>query len=165
MAGQYAKDTDVPVDRSIAEIRRTLKRYRATNFVFGEPDEHTALISFAMHDRQVRFLLALPDPNDEEFTRTPTGRDRSPSQAQAEYEKAVRRVYRVFSVATLAMLEMVASGLAVFEELFLPFVVLPGGMTVAEAVRPGVAQAYASGEVKPLLPDYRRAITAGNNHG
>jgi hypothetical protein len=163
MPGQYAKETDVPVDRSIADIRRTLRRYGATNFVFAEPDEHTALISFAMHDRQVRFLLTLPEPDGDEFTKTPTGLDRKPSAAQTEYDKAVRRVYRVFYIAALAMLEMVASGVAVFEELFLPFVVLPGGKTVAEEARPAVARMYATGQVQPLLPNFgRREIEKGS---
>lgn len=161
MAGQYAKSTDVPVDRSLAEIRRTLKRYGATSFTTHEEDG-LALIGFAMNGRQVRFLLKLPDPNDREFTRTPTtGRARTANMAEAEYEKAVKRVYRVFSVATLAMLEMVASGLVAFEELFLPFTVLPGGMTVAETVGDGVAEAYATGRVPALLPSYPRAIEAG----
>lgn len=161
MAGQYAKGTEVPVDRSLAEIRRTLKRYGATSFTTHE-EEGLALIGFAMNGRQVRFLLKLPDPNNREFTRTPTtGRPRTAAMAEAEYEKAVKRVYRVFSVATLAMLEMTASGLVTFEELFLPFTVLPGGQTVGEAVGDKVAQAYETKQVPALLPDYRRAIEAG----
>lgn len=163
MSGQYAKNTEVPVDRSLAEIRRTIYRYGATSFTTHE-ENGLALIGFAMNGRQVRFLLKLPDPNDREFTRTPTtGRPRTAAMAAAEYEKAVKRVYRVFTVATLAMLEMVASGVVAFEELFLPFTVLPGGMTVSETVGPGVAEAYATRQVPALLPDYRRAITAGGS--
>jgi len=136
MAGQYAKGTEVPVSRSIDEIRRTLNRYGATSFTTHEDNEkRIALIGFAMNGRQVRFLLALPDPAAREFTHTPEKRQRRTDAAAAElYERAVKRIYRVFANTALAMLEAVASGLVAFEELFLPFTVLPGGMTVAETV-------------------------------
>lgn len=54
----------------------------------------------------------------------------------------------------------VESGLVTFEDAFLPYTVLPGGMTVADVIRGGVAEAYATGQVPALLPDYRRAIEA-----
>jgi len=160
MATRYAAGTDVPADRSIAEVRRILRNYGATGFVFAE-DGRRAVIGFVVHDRQVRFVLPMPDPKDREFTRTPTGRSRTAIAAVEAYEAAVRQVYRVFVVVIKAKLAAVESKLISFEDEFLAFLVLPGGETVGDATRPGIAQAYATGQVPALLPDYRRAIEAG----
>lgn len=160
MAGQYAKGTDVPVDRSLSEIRSILRRYKATSFAFGE-DEHDAAIGFAMHGREVRFVLPMPDPRDKAFTRTETGRDRAAAAAEKAFEAAVRQIYRVFALVIKAKLEAVESGLVEFQAEFLAHIVLPGGQTVGELVGAGVTQAYETGQVPALLPDYRRAIEAG----
>lgn len=160
MTTRYAAGTDVPTDRSIAEIRKTLRNYGATGFVFAE-DERGAIIGFVVHDRQVRFVLPMPGPEDREFVRTPTGKSRTAVAAMAAYEAAVRQVYRVFVVVIKAKLAAVESGLVGFEEEFLSFLVLPGGQTVGDTVRPGVAEAYASGQVPALLPGYPRAIEGG----
>jgi hypothetical protein len=62
MAGQYATSTKVGSDRSIAEIERTLMRYGARGFMYGrDEDRGAAVIAFKANDRQVRFVLPLPD--------------------------------------------------------------------------------------------------------
>ena len=160
MAGQYARDTEVSTDRSLGEIRRTLRNYGAAGFAFGE-NEQGAMIEFVAHKRRVRFVLPMPNPAADEFTKTPTGEDRTAKQAEALYETACKRVYRVFVLVIKAQLEAVESGLVTFEDAFLPYTVLPGGLTVADVIRGGVAEAYATGQVPALLPDYRRAIEAG----
>jgi hypothetical protein len=161
VAGQYAKGTEVSTDRSLAEIRNTLRRYGASQYMFAE-DEGLAIIGFAMHDRQVRFVLRLPSPNERRFLKTPTNRDRTASSAREEYEKAVRQIYRVFALVIKAKLEAVESGLVEFQTEFLAQLVLPGGVTVGEVVGERINEAYATGQVPALLPDYgRRAITAG----
>lgn len=159
---QYAKGTDVPTDRSIAEIRKTLRRYGASSFAFGE-DEHGAVIGFAAHGRQVRFVLPMPDPANQDYTLTPTGKRRTETAAEALYEAAVRQVYRVFALVIKAKLEAVESGLVEFRAEFLAHLVLPGGQTVGDMVGGKVDEAYATGEVPALLPDYRRAITSGES--
>lgn len=160
-ATRYAAGTDVPVDRSIAEVRRILRNYGATGFVFAE-SENRAVIGFAVHDRQVRFALPMPDPKGREFTRTPTGKSRTAIAAMAAYDAAVRQVFRVFVIVIKAKLASVESKLVSFDDEFLAFLVLPGGQTVGDATRERVAEAYASGQVPALLPDYRRAIEAGH---
>lgn len=160
MASQYAKGTEVSTDRSLAEIRNTLRRYGARQFAFAEEDG-LAVIGFTAHERQVRFVLRLPDPGDKAFTRTETGRQRAPKAAHEAYEAAVRQVFRVFALVVKAKLEAVESGLVSFQSEFLAQLVLPGGVTVGDVVGERVAQAYATGQVRALLPDYRRAIEAG----
>ena len=160
MAGRYAAGTEVTTDRSLSEIRSTLRRYGATSFAFGEEDD-LALIGFSAKGRQVQFMLRMPDPADAEFTRTPTGKPRTAKAADAAYEAAVRQTFRVFALVIKAKLEAVESGLVTFDDEFLAQLVLPGGATVGETVRGGVDEAYRTGQVPALLPDYRRAITTG----
>jgi hypothetical protein len=160
MTARYAAGTEVPADRSIAEIRKTLRRYGATSFAFGE-DEHGAVVGFAAHGRQVRFVLPMPNPADKEFTRTPTGKSRTEAAAEAAFEAAVRQVYRVFALVIKAKLEAVESGLVAFSDEFLAQLVLPGGMTVGDTVRGKVDEAYETGQVPSLMPSYPRAIESG----
>lgn len=160
MASKYANGTEVPTDRSLAEIRATLRRYGATSFAFGE-EAGWAMVGFAANDRKVRFALRLPDPDSAEFTRTPTGKSRTAAAAESAYEAAVRQVYRVFAYVIKAKLEAVESGLVTFQAEFLAHLVLPGGQTVGDVVEDRVTAAYETGQVPALLPDYRKAITAG----
>jgi hypothetical protein len=155
MAGRYAAGTDVTTDRSRAEIERTLRRYGARQFAYAW-DENRAIVGFAMHERQVRFTIAMPDPADKAFTLTPTGKKRAPASAEAEYEAAVRQIWRVFALVIKAKLETVAAGLVEFQAEFLAHIVLPGGQTVGDAVQGRVGEAYATGTVPELLSAYGR---------
>lgn len=157
MPAQYASGTDVPADRSRAEIERTLKRYGATQFLYGWSGTR-ATVGFTAHGRNIRFELPLPDLGDREFTVTDTGRQRSATAAADAYERAVRQRWRALVVK--AKLEAVECGIATFGDEFLGSTVLPGGMTVADTVRENVAEAYQTGKVPALLPTYPRAIEA-----
>jgi hypothetical protein len=159
MAGRYAEGTEISADRSLAEIRKILRGYGADSFLFGE-DPHRAYIAFVADGRQVRITLPMPDPKDPAFTQTPTRRQRGADAAAAEYDKAVRRLYRVIALMVKAKLEAVTSGAVTFEAEFLAYVVLPDGRTVGETVAGGVDEAYRTNDVPALLPDYRRQLTA-----
>jgi hypothetical protein len=152
---RYAQNTDVSSDRSKAEIERILARYGATSFMSGwEPGR--AAIGFVIHKRQVRFVLPLPDRTDKRFTLTPTGKQRSESAAETEYEQAVRQSWRALALVIKAKLEAVEAQIVGFDEEFLAHIVLPGGGTVYDHVGPGVATAIETGTVPELLP---KAIT------
>ena len=112
----------------------------------------------------LRLVLRLPDPADRAFTRTETGRQRAPKAAREAYEAAVRQVYRVFALVIKAKLEAVESGLVEFQAEFLAQLVLPGGVTVGDVIGERIDEAYETGRVPALLPDYggRRAIEAGH---
>lgn len=149
--GTYANKTDVAPDRSRAEIERTLQCYGARQFMYGW-DEGAAMLAFVANGRQVRFVLPLPDRDSPEFTRTPTGLDRSPNAAKVAYEQAVRQRWRALSLVIKAKLEAVASGIVSFDVEFLAHLVLPNGATVGDTVVPRVEEAYASGHTPALLP-------------
>lgn len=90
MTPTYAADTSVSAERSRAEIERTLARYGASSFMYGW-DGRGAIVAFVMRERQIRFLLPLPDRGDRQFAHTPTGRPRSSTQREAAYEQSVRQ--------------------------------------------------------------------------
>lgn len=162
MGARYAAGTDVPTDRSRNEIEKTLRRYGAGQFLYGWDDRH-AVIGFQAHGRQVRFVLPMPDPDDTAFTLTETGRLRSATAAADSYERAVRQSWRVMALVVKAKLEAVEAGLVAFEDEFLAHIVLPNGMTVGDAVRDGIADAYQTGNVQALLPNFRRALSPGGS--
>lgn len=146
---RYAENTTVGSDKSRNEIERTLVRYGAAAFSYGW-DGGSAAISFVAHDRQIRFILPMPDRDSRDFTRTPTGLVRSKTAAETEFEKAIRQRWRALALMVKAKLEGVAAGIVTFEEEFLPHVVLPSGQTVYESVRADVENAYLTGTVSRL---------------
>lgn len=159
---RYAAGTSVPVDRTQAEIGRTLERYGVEEYAFGRARRH-AEVRFVGHGRQIRFVIPLPDPTGREFTKTPTQRDRTPAAAREAYEQAVKQRWRALNLLIKAKLEAVAANVQTFEDEFLAYTLLPNGMTVAESVREPLAQALASGAVPELLPAGRRALTPGES--
>lgn len=151
MTSRYAERTDVSSDRSVAEIQRYLRRYGATAFTYGW-DETSAALMFEMADRRILFRLPMPNPRDEEFTLTPTGKKRTPPAAEAEYEQAVRQRWRALVLIIKAKLEAVAAGVTSLEQEFLAHIQLPDGRTVGEYAAPAIAAAYESGEMPRMLP-------------
>lgn len=146
----YASTTDVPSERSRAEIERTLARYGADEFAYMSKTGMAA-IGFVAHGRQIRFVLPLPDRSSTKFTRTPTGKVASASAAESKYEQAVRQAWRALALVVKAKLEAVEAGISEFEQEFGMHIVLPGGRTVYEHTKGWIAQAYEVGTVAPLL--------------
>lgn len=156
MRRRFAADTTVGADRSKAEIERLLERYGADRFMSGW-GKGQAFLGFRCRDRMVKFVLPLPDPEDDEFRLTPTGRRRRgghESQARKAYEQEVRRRWRALALVIKAKLEAVETGITTFESEFLAHIVMPDGRTVGEHVGPAIESAYASGRVVPLLPAF-----------
>lgn len=161
--GRYAENTAVSSEQSRADIERTLERYGASSFAYASRGTQ-AIVAFEMEGRQVRFVLTLPPRDDRRFTQTPAGRARrSEDEIRKAWEQSVRQSWRALLLVVKAKLEAVAAGIAVFEDEFLAYVVLPDGSTVGEHARPAVAEAYTTGQMPQLVPDYRPAITAGGS--
>lgn len=155
MAGRYAVDTAVTVEKSKAEIETILRRYGATTFASGW-DQERSVIQFEAHGRRLRFVLPMPDPNDPEFTTYRRGQSgtlskRTPEVAAKMWEQACRSSWRSLALVIKAMLEAVEAEIVVFEDIFAPFIVLPNGQSVADWIRPSVEKAYATGSMPPML--------------
>lgn len=149
---RYAENTTVDAGSSRMEIERTLVRYGASAFSYGW-DQGQAAISFVKDDRQIRFVLPMPDREAREFTHTPArGQKRTPAQAEAEWERASRQRWRALALMVKAKLEGVEAGIVTFEEEFMAHVVLPGGRTVYETIRDDVAESLTTGNHLELTP-------------
>jgi len=151
MMGKFAETTDVPVERTMEEIRAVLKRYQAKSFIAGEIDDRV-IVMFEAHGRRIRFACPLPDLNDVEF-RAVVGNQfaKKGEPLQAKFDQAVRQRHRALLLTIKAKLESVESGIETFEEAFMSQIVLPSGQTMSEWAVPQIEKAYAGGEMPPLL--------------
>ena len=135
----YARDTSVPVDRTRAAIEQLLRKHKATQFMLGtDTERQLARVQFKIANRIVRFELAWTD----DIAR----RVRIFKRDQLE-----RQRWRALLLVIKAKLECVESGIATFEEEFLPYIVMPNDQTVAQNVMPAIEQAYKDGRMPRLL--------------
>lgn len=148
---RYAEGTGVSVENSRAEIERTLRRYKADAFGYMS-DSAGAVIAFRIANRQVKFVLPLPDPNEREFTHTPTtGKPRSSASAEAAWEGACRQRWRALALVIKAKLEAVAAGITTVEDEFLAYTVLPDRRTVSEWIQPQIEEGLRLGGMPQML--------------
>ena len=146
---RYAENTTVSSELSRLEIEKTLVRYGAESFAYATANGQ-AMIGFQMCGRQIKFLLPLP--RREEFSLTPTGRQRAENSQYEAWEQACRQRWRALNLVIKAKLEAVECGISVFEDEFMSNIVLPGGQTVGEFMKPQIAEAYISGKPPAMLP-------------
>ena|SRR2546428_4066812 len=148
---RYAEHTDVSVDKSKAEIERTLTRYGASKFMTGW-DQDKAMIGFEMHGRRIRFVLPLPNRQDKRFWTSPGGRrQRDEQKAMIAWEQACRQHWRALSLVVKAKMEAVEAKITTFDEEFLAHIVLPNNETVGHWMVPQIASAYTDHKLPPLL--------------
>lgn len=128
---RYAEKTKVPVNQTVQDIRKIVIKYEGHNFQFGIDDEKV-IIGFAKDKRHVRLIISLVDLNDQEQ----------------------RSALRSLLLVTKAKLEAVASGISIFEDEFMANIVMPDGSLLGSLIRDRIANAYASGTMPNLLPDF-----------
>lgn len=133
----YAERTKVPVGQSQREIEHTLRRYGADGFLTGWAD-NKAFVQFRLKTRIVKFIIAMPRPDE-------------PRADQVE-----RQRWRSLLLTIKAKLESVASNIEEFDTAFMAHIVLPDGQTVGEWMRPQIALAYDKGGAPKMLPDYSK---------
>lgn len=145
----FASTTEVPAERTRAEIETVLKKYKATSFSSGWNDCE-AFVAFIAHERMIKFKILLPDRKAREITHNGNGR-LTERAADARYDQAVRTIWRRLLLCIKAKLESVASQIETFEAAFQAHIVLPGGMTVGEWLSPQIKEAYASKRMPRML--------------
>jgi hypothetical protein len=144
----YAERTTVSSEKSKEELRKIIYKNEGSNFRIAEEDTK-ALLMFSLHDRIIRFIISFPSTSD--FMKPPKrGARRSKNSAEAAYEQERRRRWRSLILAIKAKFELVNGGIMSFEEEFLPYILLPSGETVAEAALTQIADAYSTGNIKPI---------------
>ena len=148
----YAEKTSVSVAKTKADIEELVIKAGAGQFVSGY-NGNMAVIGFSMTDRQIRFVLPLPDKADEKFWFTPERKNRrTEQQAYAAWEQACRSKWRALYLIIRAKLEAVESGISTIEKEFFYDIVLPNGQTLGEHIAPQLEVAYQSKQMPSLLP-------------
>lgn len=151
----YAEKTSVSVAKTKADIEELIQKAGAGQFVSGYK-ENMAVIGFSVDNRQIRFVLPLPDKEDKKFWYTPERRNkRTKEQAYAAWEQACRAKWRALYLIIKAKLEADESGISTIEREFFYDIVLPDGNTVGEFLSPQLDMVYESGNMPPMLPMLR----------
>lgn len=149
---QFAKQTSVSVEKSKAEIENNLQKYGATAFSYAirnSPTNAKAMIQFEYNGKVVQFNLPLPDLT--EYSKTPTGLERSPDAQLKHWEQGCRQRWRALNLCIKAKLESVECGITTFEQEFLAHIIIPGtGKTIGSDILPKIERAYDENTV-PLL--------------
>jgi hypothetical protein len=94
-------------------------------------------VQFRLHDRVVRFVIALPDPK-----KLGTGE---------KLAKAERQRWRALLLVIKAKLESCENAIETFENAFLAQIVMPNDQTVAQIIAPQIAESYQSGRMPRAL--------------
>ena len=153
MTQRYASRTTVTVERSKTEVEHILRRYGADQFLHGW-EEGRAIIGFRLKGYPVRMTLPLPILEDFEHYARKNGTKtrRTPQAAQSAHEQAERQAWRALVLVLKAKLEAVEAGITTIEQEFLADMVLPGDVTVSEALLPRLDEALNTGRMPDLLP-------------
>lgn len=124
----YAATTKVPVVQSIGDIEKTLRRYGADAFGYGQ-DAGRAIVTFRLSGRMMRVQMEVPEDPQHERSR-----------------------WRALLLIVKAKCEAVDSGIESIEQAWMPYVVLPDGTTVGDFMVPQIESAYETGRMPSLLP-------------
>lgn len=143
----YAKGTSVSTEKTLSEIRSTLKRYEATSFVMME-EEKQVIVAFEMENRRVRFVLPLPIRNN---FRVKVNGSSTRIGTKEEYERSIRECYRALLLTIKAKLQSVESGIETMDEAFMAQLVLASGQTMSEWAKPQIERLYGSNQQMPPL--------------
>ena len=163
MPRRYAEGTTVSVDTTHGEIKRLLKRYGCDQFGLVEKPAVTA-IQFVLDGLPYRFIVERPDEQgiqdayyDDKYTNTSLSeraiRNRMESMNwNEEVLKEERRRWRARLLWLKATLEFAESeGREILQQALMSQLVLPSGQTMGEWTAKQLPDAYASGEMPPLL--------------
>lgn len=146
----YAQQTEVPIERSKAEIERMITKHGADRFMSGSDKSH-AFIAFQCRGKMVKFVLPLPDRQDRQFLRTPVRHNlRTPDEAYQAWEQACRSKYRALCLCIKAKLESIDQGITSFEAEFLAHFVLPSGQSFGDYAIPMIEEACKTNTMPQL---------------
>lgn len=148
----YAEKTEVPVERTIAEILTTLRKTGCENYGhFIQNGIHTVVFTDAGRGYRMQII----PPRGEDLTITEGGRRRNEAQIQAAIEQEMRRRARVLLLLVKAKLEAAAIGATTINREFMGDMVLPTGQTMSDWAA-GSPKLTEAGE-----PDIRLMLQSG----
>lgn len=149
MMPSYARDTEVTVQKSKADIENELKRFGCDRLAtFEEPGR--AGIMFQRNG--LRFRIVLTMTTIDQHKRTKSGTTMSAIQQKQAWEKETRRRWRALFLVIKAKLVAVEEEITTLEDEFLSWAVLPSGETVGEMVVPQIQDVARTGQLPPMVP-------------
>lgn len=149
----YAQFTEVPIEKTKAEIERLVTRAGASSFLAGyDGSSGKAMIAFALKGWNIRLQLQLPKSAGE-CSHDAAGRTRSAEGSQRAMEQEHRTRWRALLLVVKAKFEAVDRGIETLEHAFLADIHLADGHTVGEHAIPELQEALKSGRLvmRPLL--------------
>lgn len=147
---RFAEGTEVPVEKSRAEIEGLLARYGATEFGSIRRTDHAAII-FHCKGLLLQFVLPAPTVKDVGL-RDGRGSVRAPESVARAIEAETRRRWRALKLVIKAKLEAVATGITTFEREFLAHVVMKDGRAFGDVAIPAIKRAADAGEMPIGIP-------------
>ena len=150
---RYASQTSVSVDRTESEIKKVLLHYGADDIVTGQSSaSRRAFVQFMFRGMRMQVNIVMPDQSETRFTLSDSGKERNEDVARASWMQACRQQWRVLLLLIKANLEAIENGIMRPQDAFLPWLLLPDGRNVSEAVSNGLTQWLESGAQPKALP-------------
>jgi hypothetical protein len=145
---QYANNTSVSVERSLAELQKILSRFGATQFAFMQSPKQ-AKVGFIIEGRRIEMTLILPEKDEYKYT---PGRNylRTPQDKEKHWEQGCRSQWRALVEVIKSKLIAIEAKIVSQDNEFLAYTVLPSGETVGEIFSPQI-QKMVDGKKVPLL--------------
>lgn len=125
----YAKNTAVPIDRSMNQIRIMLQKEGCEAVAIAEAGNR-AMVQFVFESMSYKFHIDYPTDKDLEIKCTPAGKERSPSQIVQEIDKEKRRLWRSMNLYIKAAIEAHQNGIINLKRSLMGNIVLESGQTL-----------------------------------
>jgi hypothetical protein len=138
---RYADGTQVPVERTRAELEKLLTAHGATAFgVFKEPER--TVVMYRLRERYIKHVMRVAEP--------PKGRG-TKGELERRVESEERRRWRALLLIIKAKLEVIAAGDSTVEREFMADTMLADGSTVYDHAAQQIADSYATGQTPTFL--------------
>jgi hypothetical protein len=148
----YARETSVSVEKSQADLKKLLGRYKADRIEMGSSErDGQAYVRFEFRDVRIEKRLTLPKAAEERFHRGKGGRHIGSASAYARWEQACRQQWRILLLLLQAQMEAVELGLYSVHQAFLADLLLPSGQPLGEAVASHLPDALKTGDTSHWL--------------
>lgn len=140
----YARNTEVPFERSIAEVVGIVRDAGAERISQME-ERHRFMLEFQLAGRVVRFTVRFPTSSEVEAMKGPR------QEAARVADQWRRQRARALLLVIKAKLESVESGVETFEQSFLANVVMADGATIYERIAEPIALEYRTEKPSILM--------------
>lgn len=127
----YAEKTKVPVDKSMAEVRKILIKNGSEGVAIAETSEN-ALVQFIFKSKSYKFIIKYPKSSDDDIFLNGKGYKRTLVQIENAIEHEKKRLWRAMVLYIKAAIEAHNNGIIDFKRSMMSHMMLPSGQTIYE---------------------------------